>query len=120
MKELEDRVRDPRGQVLAVRHRQFGSEPTFFVGGTVPGPWATIVQFELGYAVHSDDYDSVEGDFTVQVLFLKYGRDDETHMRTIDPVHTALECAEVYPVRSIRIHGDRRGRRLGGAGRPQR
>jgi flagellin len=25
------------GQVLAVRHRQFGSSPTFFVGGTVPG-----------------------------------------------------------------------------------
>lgn len=34
------KVEGQEGEVLAVRHREFGSKPTFFVGGTVPGVMA--------------------------------------------------------------------------------
>ena len=41
------------------------------IGGTLPGPWRTIVRCDIGVALVSSDYDGVPGQFTVQVVFTK-------------------------------------------------
>jgi hypothetical protein len=41
------------------------------LGGTLPGPWRTIVRFDIGAPVSSPDYEDVVGRITGQVLFTK-------------------------------------------------
>lgn len=41
------------------------------LGGTVPGPWRTIVRFDVGAPISSPDYDGIAGRATAQVLFTK-------------------------------------------------
>lgn len=65
---VRDRLRDE----LAVA--AFGRESDALgvgVSGSFPGPWGTILQLDLEHAVHSDDFDDVEGNLVVQLLFFK-------------------------------------------------
>jgi hypothetical protein len=39
--------------------------------GTVPGPWGTLVRFDIGTPVYSSDYADVEGDLVGQIVVLK-------------------------------------------------
>ena len=39
--------------------------------GTVPGPWSTIVRFDVGTALYSSDYEDAEGNVVAQVVVLK-------------------------------------------------
>lgn len=39
--------------------------------GTVPGPWGTLIRFDLGTALWSSDYESAEGNLIAQFIVLK-------------------------------------------------
>lgn len=39
--------------------------------GTVPGPWSTVIRFDVGAALHSSDHDDAEGNIVAQAVVLK-------------------------------------------------
>ena len=39
--------------------------------GNVPGPWSTIVRFDIGTVLSSSDYEDAESNLIAQVIVLK-------------------------------------------------
>jgi hypothetical protein len=62
-RELPDAVVD--------EHGEWSDQVGIGLEGTVPGPWGTIVAFDVGCAAWASDHEGVEGDLVAQVVFFK-------------------------------------------------